>query len=165
MGDTHRERETHTHRHTHRQTSWAIKMTPSVRAYAPTRSSKPHPRAPPPDPRLKLGPVFVTSGGVRTLHAAGSIAENAKGLLRPLVVVAIHARYSTVRLRAMNAQTPLNSADSFPKQPKTSQRTAPLCLPATGPNDKRLDLAGPISSSVAFCIVVSCCLGPWPWWP
>ena len=39
-------------------------MTPPVRAYAPTRSSKPHPRAPPPDPRLKLGPVFVASGVV-----------------------------------------------------------------------------------------------------
>jgi len=33
-------------------------MTPSARAYAPTRSSKPHPRAPPP-PRLKPGPVVV----------------------------------------------------------------------------------------------------------
>ena len=38
-------------------------LTPE-RACAPTRSSKPHPRAPPPDPRLKPGPVFVTSGGV-----------------------------------------------------------------------------------------------------
>jgi len=28
------------------------------------RSSKPHPRAPNPDPRLKPGPVFVASGGV-----------------------------------------------------------------------------------------------------
>ena len=44
-------------------------MTPSVRANAPTRSSKPHPRAPPPDPRLKLGPVFVASGGVITCAA------------------------------------------------------------------------------------------------
>jgi len=40
------------------------KRPPFVRAYAPTRSSKPHPRAPPLDPRLKPGPVFVTSGGV-----------------------------------------------------------------------------------------------------
>jgi len=40
---------------------------PSVRAYAPTRSSKSHPRAPPPDPRLKPGPVFVASGGVITV--------------------------------------------------------------------------------------------------
>ena len=37
---------------------------PYVRAYAPTRSSKPQPRAPPLDPRLKPGPVFVASGGV-----------------------------------------------------------------------------------------------------
>ena len=37
-------------------------MDPPERACAPTRSSKPHPRAPPPDPRLKPGPVFVTSG-------------------------------------------------------------------------------------------------------
>jgi len=40
-------------------------MNPSVRAYTPTRSSKPHPWAPPPDPRLKPGPVFVASGGVK----------------------------------------------------------------------------------------------------
>ena len=37
---------------------------PSVCAYAPARSSKPHPRAPLPDPRFKPGPVFVASGGV-----------------------------------------------------------------------------------------------------
>ena len=36
--------------------------TPSVRAYASIRSSKPRPRAPIPDPRLKPGPVFVASG-------------------------------------------------------------------------------------------------------
>ena len=40
------------------------KSTPSVRAYASTHSSKPHPRAPPPDPRLNPRPVFVASGGV-----------------------------------------------------------------------------------------------------
>ena len=39
-------------------------MDPPERACAPTRSSKSHPRAPPPDPRLKPGPAFVTSGGV-----------------------------------------------------------------------------------------------------
>ena len=49
--------------HTHTG-SWLQEMAPSVRAYASTRSSKPHPRAPPPDPRLKPGPVFVASGGV-----------------------------------------------------------------------------------------------------
>jgi len=32
----------------------------------PARSSKPHPRAPPPDPRLKPGPVIVTFVGVIT---------------------------------------------------------------------------------------------------
>ena len=31
------------------------KWTPPERACTPTRSSKPHPRAPPPDPRLKTG--------------------------------------------------------------------------------------------------------------
>ena len=44
-------------------------MTPSVRALAPARSSKSHPRAPPPDPRLKPGPVFVASGGVINIEA------------------------------------------------------------------------------------------------
>jgi len=39
-------------------------LTTSVRAYAPARYSKPQPRAPSPDPRLKPGPVFVASGGV-----------------------------------------------------------------------------------------------------
>ena len=39
------------------------KRPPSVRAYAPTRSSKSHPQAPPPDPRLKPGPAFIASGG------------------------------------------------------------------------------------------------------
>jgi len=34
---------------------------------ASTRPSKPHPQAPPPDPRLKPGPVFVASGGVITV--------------------------------------------------------------------------------------------------
>ena len=42
---------------------------PPVRAYAPARSSKPHPWAPPPDPRLKSGPVFVASGGVMNFGA------------------------------------------------------------------------------------------------
>ena len=42
------------------------KCPPSVRAYAPSRFSKPRPRAPPPDPLLKPGPVFVASGGVIT---------------------------------------------------------------------------------------------------
>ena len=42
-------------------------MAPSVRAYAPSRSSKSRPRAPPPDPRLKPGPLFVASRGVSTL--------------------------------------------------------------------------------------------------
>ena len=41
------------------------KLPPSVSAYAPTHSSKPQPRAPPPDPRLKPRPVFVASGGVK----------------------------------------------------------------------------------------------------
>ena len=35
----------------------------SVRAYAPTRSLKLHPRGAAPGPRLKLGSVFVASGG------------------------------------------------------------------------------------------------------
>jgi len=35
-----------------------------VRAYAPSCSFKPRPRAPPPDPRLKPGPVFLASEGV-----------------------------------------------------------------------------------------------------
>ena len=57
-----------TDRHTDRQKSLALgNDPPSVRAYAPTRSSKSHPRAPPPDPRLKPGPVFVASGGVITV--------------------------------------------------------------------------------------------------
>ena len=40
--------------------SWVlfeVALPPSVRAYAPSRFSKPHPRAPPPDP----GPVVVAS--------------------------------------------------------------------------------------------------------
>ena len=41
------------------------KRPPSVRAYAPTRFTKPHPRAPPPEPRLKPGPVLVASGGLK----------------------------------------------------------------------------------------------------
>jgi len=47
----------------------------------------------------------------------------------------------------MNVQTSLNPADSSPKQPMLSPRTVPSCLHATGPNDKRADLTGPISSS------------------
>ena len=52
---------------THTQTEilgYVIRTHP-VRACTPTRSSKPHPRAPPPDPRLAPGPVFATSGGVK----------------------------------------------------------------------------------------------------
>ena len=41
-------------------------MTSSVRACAPTCSSKLNPWAPPPDPRLKPGPVFAPSGGIIT---------------------------------------------------------------------------------------------------
>jgi len=44
-----------------------MKRPPSVRAYAPTRPLKSHLR-PPPDPRLKPGPGFVASGGVKTAH-------------------------------------------------------------------------------------------------
>ena len=40
------------------------KRSPPSVLYAPTRSSKSPPRAPPPDPRLKPGPVFVASGGI-----------------------------------------------------------------------------------------------------
>ena len=47
-----------------RHRSLAIGNDPPMYAYAPARSSKPHPRAPPPDPRSKPGPVFVASGGV-----------------------------------------------------------------------------------------------------
>ena len=46
-------------------------MAPSVRAYAPTRSSKPHPRVPPPVPRFKPGPMLVASGGVMTAASKG----------------------------------------------------------------------------------------------
>ena len=59
-----------------RQTSWAIgNDPPSVRAYAPTRSSKPHLRAPPPGPRLKPGPVFVASGGVISAKKARRVYD------------------------------------------------------------------------------------------
>jgi len=61
-------------------------MTPSVRTYAPTRSSEPHPRAPPPDPRLKPGPVFVASGGVKIgnmqCSGAGAVEAAAKTAAR-----------------------------------------------------------------------------------
>ena len=43
-------------------------MDPPERACAPTRSSNPHPWVQPPGPRLKPGPVFVTSGGVVKLY-------------------------------------------------------------------------------------------------
>jgi len=38
------------------------KRPPSVRAYAPARSSKSHPRAPPPDPRLNRRPCLSLPG-------------------------------------------------------------------------------------------------------
>ena len=44
-----------------------------IQVLGPTRSSKPHPRAPPPDPRLKPRPVFVASGGVKTRMFATEI--------------------------------------------------------------------------------------------
>ena len=70
--------DTHTHRHRGRQ-----KMPPhSVRAYAPTRSSMPHPRAPPPDPRLTPGPVFVVSGGVISKASARDDWERDLGPVR-----------------------------------------------------------------------------------
>ena len=50
--------------------------SPAVRAYAPTRSSTPHPRAPIPDPRLKPGPVFAASGVVNTDNHRGGPAFN-----------------------------------------------------------------------------------------
>ena len=56
-----------THIHGHTEVMGYRKRPPSVRAYAPTRSSKPHSRAPPPDSWLKLGPVLVASGGVITI--------------------------------------------------------------------------------------------------
>jgi len=67
------------------QRSWAIGNDPPyVCAYAPTRSSKPHPWAPPPDPRFKPGPVVVASGGVNkkiifhlpTRHVSTTGSEN-----------------------------------------------------------------------------------------
>ena len=54
---------------THADSGGYRKLPKPGRAYAPTRSSKAHPRAPPPDPRLKPGPVFVASGGVNILFA------------------------------------------------------------------------------------------------
>ena len=51
---------------TRRQISGGYReLTPSERACAPTHSSKPQPWAPPPGTRLKPGPVFFTSGGVK----------------------------------------------------------------------------------------------------
>ena len=40
-----------------------LRNGPGVEPCAPPRSSKPHPRAPPPGPWLKAGPVFVASRG------------------------------------------------------------------------------------------------------
>jgi len=61
----------HTHTHTPTQVVGYRKRPPphthTVRAYAPARSSKSHPRAPHPDPRLKPEPVFIASGGVKIL--------------------------------------------------------------------------------------------------
>ena len=51
---------------THTEASWAIGNDPPLYAHIPARSSKPQPRAPPPDPRLKPGFVFVASVGVKT---------------------------------------------------------------------------------------------------
>ena len=63
-------RHTHMDRHADTQRSWAIGNAPPLYAHmplAPTRSSKPRPWAPPPNPRLKPGPVFVASGDLITL--------------------------------------------------------------------------------------------------
>jgi len=56
-----------THTHGHTEIVGNRKRPPYVRAYAPARSSKPHPRASPPGPRLKPGPRvrrFRVPGGV-----------------------------------------------------------------------------------------------------
>ena len=46
---------------------------PSTRMYTHPFFEATHPRAPPPDPRLKPGPVFVTSGGVINTQAPAKI--------------------------------------------------------------------------------------------
>ena len=62
----------HTQRERMTSSVGCSKRPPFVRAYAPTRSSKSHPWAPPPDPPLKPGPVFVASGGVTTSQWAAA---------------------------------------------------------------------------------------------
>jgi len=54
------------------------KRPPFVRAYAPTHFSKPHPRAPPPDPRLTPGPVFLDSGDVTRNSSGQELAKYLK---------------------------------------------------------------------------------------
>ena len=55
-------RNTPARSHTHTRTQSYRKCPPSVRAYAPILSSKSHPRAPPPDPRLNRGPCSSLPG-------------------------------------------------------------------------------------------------------
>jgi len=56
-----------TDRPTHRQTGIMgyRKFHPLCSRICPYPFFEAHPRAPPPDPRLKPGPVFVASGGVK----------------------------------------------------------------------------------------------------
>ena len=76
-------------------------MDPPERACVPTCSSKPHPRAPPPDPRFKPGPVFVTSRslikGRRSASAASALglldgSRWAQGVLRERLPFSDHLR-------------------------------------------------------------------------
>jgi len=52
------------------------KRPSSVRAYAPTCYSKPHPRAPPPDPRLNWGPCSSLPGLQQHPEAASDLTIN-----------------------------------------------------------------------------------------
>jgi len=70
-------------------------------------------------------------------------------------LLSLRSTWDTARLRAMNVQTSLNPAGSSPKQPMPSPRTVPSYLLATGPNDKRADLTGQISSSGVWWVVLA----------
>ena len=55
------------HMHTRRNSGVYRKRLSPYAHMPPARSSNSHPRAPPPNPRLKPGPVFVASGAVVNL--------------------------------------------------------------------------------------------------